>query len=181
MKTIQSGLPLLLLLWTGSIHAQAYFTAGGIRMGPSWGITVQQRILERVTGEFVLSQSLANKESSIYLMGKLHNSLVTKHANLFVGGGIHRSWNRAATEEKKRMDGGGMAAVVGAELTIGKVNISWDYRPRLDLTSGATRFFSAESALYIRYILIKKLSKKKSKNRPSRQDTRPSKKRKRRN
>ena len=41
-----------------SISAQSYMTAGGLRAGTDWGITIQQRIAKKWTAEGILQSSL---------------------------------------------------------------------------------------------------------------------------
>lgn len=146
------------------LFSQSYFTAAGLRMGPSWGITVQQRVLERVTAEAVISNSIADDIGTFFLVGKIHNSLITKSANFFWGGGIHHRWIRDF--DRNTITQNGVTVVAGAEITLSKFNISWDFRPMMHLDGEAGRVFNTESAISIRYVFIKRL--RGSKNRGKR-------------
>ena len=44
------------------VQAQSYFTAGGLRVGTDWGLTVQQRIAKRMTVEGIVQSSFGRPE-----------------------------------------------------------------------------------------------------------------------
>lgn len=149
----------LMLSLCSSAFAQSYITAAGLRMGGSWGVSIQQRVFERITGELNWAQSPGNPGNTFFLIGKIHNSLFTKSANFFWGGGIHRykTFDNDLVVRSK-----GITGTVGAELTLGRINLSWDYRMMFDRGTLSLPF-SSETAISLRYVLIKKLTRKQKK------------------
>ncbi len=121
---------LIFLLSSSTVNgtmAQHYITAMGIRMGTEMGITLQQRILPRTTIEGIFSTSAATALSMGTVLVQLHNPLISKRFNIYVGGGFHNRWLRG--EEQARLTRRGVTGVAGAELTLGRINISWDFKP----------------------------------------------------
>ncbi|MDH3651844.1 MAG: hypothetical protein OEQ53_19320 [Saprospiraceae bacterium] len=153
---------LLLLFSLGytSLHGQAYITAMGLRMGRDFGVTLQQRILGRITGQGIVSTNPAREQTTATVLVQLHNPLITRHANFYIGGGVHRRWNqvRDLTAPELR----GISGVAGAELTLGKVNLSWDYKPFYHLNA-TEHPFESETAVSLRYVFVKKIKRKKKK------------------
>ncbi len=153
----------LSLLVMGVNHhatSQAYFTAMGIRMGTEFGITLQQRILGGVTGQGIVSANAVNEKTTATVLVQLHNPLITRNVNFYIGGGLHQRWKRG---EEPGSGLSGVTGVAGAELTLGKINISWDYKPVYHLNA-TDHAFESETAVSLRYIFIKKLRGKKKRN-----------------
>lgn len=137
--------------------SQAYFTAMGIRMGTEFGITLQQRILGGITGQGIVSSSAANEQTTASALVQLHNPLITRNVNFYIGGGPHLRWNRSEVPGSGLR---GVTGVAGAELTLGRINVSWDYKPLYHLNA-PDNAFESETAVSLRYVFIKKLRSKK--------------------
>ena len=134
-------------------NAQLYMTAGGLRMGTDWGFTIQQRIFDKVSGEFIFQNSLSREEALMTFLYEQHYSLVTKGLNVYSGGGIHFGWNSEPAE--KMIDNPfGITAILGAEFTIARFNLSYDFKPALNLSGGEKTFY-AQSGISVRYIVLK--------------------------
>lgn len=162
----------LLLSATG--FSQSYFTAGGLRLGTDWGLTVQQRVAKKTTVEFILQSSLFREETMITLLAEQHTPLISRRFNLYVGGGLHKGWNTTqplyGVDQPEYRDPFGISLVGGAEVSIGKLNASYDFKPVINI-GGGERFFYSQSGISLRYIIAKKpfweeskKSKKRKKN-----------------
>jgi hypothetical protein len=78
--------------------------------------------------------------------------LLTKNFNLYYGGGFHTGWDYSTRVDRERRFAG-LDALAGAELTVGRINFSADFKPQLSFGGGP--LFVAGSALSARYVLIK--------------------------
>ena len=78
---------LLLLLFISPFFliAQSYNTAAGVRLGTDWGLSVRQRVYENLTAELLIQQSLQRDESAVTLLGLMHQPLLMRNLNLFIG------------------------------------------------------------------------------------------------
>lgn len=141
-------------------HSQRYITAMGIRMGTDMGITLQQRLLSHTTIEGIFTTSAVTNTSTGTVLLQLHNPLITKSLNFYVGGGFHNRW--VHEEGGNRLSLRGVTGIAGAELTLGRINLAWDFKPvyHLNTTEGQ---YETETAISLRYILVKKGKRKKRK------------------
>lgn len=132
--------------------AQSYITAIGARIGTDWGLTLQQRLTKRMTIEGIAESSFSRDEVMLTGLLESHLPLISRHFNIYGGAGIHKGWS---TNKKEFVeDPFGLTLVGGAELTIGRINISYDFKPSLNLHGGERRFYTS-SALSLRYVLLK--------------------------
>lgn len=136
------------LLLTG----QSYFTAGGIRLGTDWGLSVQQRVAKRLTVEGILQSSLSREEVLFTGLLEKHMPLITRHFNVYAGAGLHKGWYQTADSVADNPFG--LSFVGGLELTLGRLNMSYDFKPAINLTGGSKTFY-AQTALSFRYVLVK--------------------------
>lgn len=151
-----------ILLFTTSFlaHSQRYITAMGIRMGTDMGITLQQRILSHTTIEGIFTTSAVTNTSTGTVLLQLHNPLITKTLNFYVGGGFHNRWVHA--DEGNRLSLRGVTGIAGAELTLGRINLAWDFKPVYHLNTTEEQY-ETETAISLRYVFIKKGKRKKRK------------------
>ena len=125
----------LLLATSFSAFSQLYTTAAGIRMGTDWGFTVQQRVLDKVTIEGIVQSSLQREEVLVTGLVERHYPLLTKGLNIYMGAGMHKGWNTTKTDNtlvevpEKTADPMGVTLVAGAEMTLGRFNIGYDFKP----------------------------------------------------
>lgn len=150
-------------LCTGLLSAQAYFTAAGVRFGEEFGITLQQRILKRTTIEGIVQSSFRNDITTLTLLVEQHQKLLTKGFNFYLGAGPHKSWIPPSTVENEASAPAGITLVAGAELTLGKLNLSLDYKPQVNIWGGSSDF-NGQSGLSLRYAFVKRIKKKKKFN-----------------
>ena len=161
---MKNGLLLILiLLGLGELTAQSYVTAVGVRAGDGIGLTVQQRVGKRATLEGVLQQKPNAGETRLTLLAERHIPIFTRHLNVYVGAGVHKGWIQRT--DKPAVDPVGLSAVGGLELSIGRINLAYDFKPAFHLNNGLSAI-EGNSALSLRYVLVKdKKFKQFSKNR----------------
>jgi hypothetical protein len=144
--------------------AQSYKSAVGLRIGTEFGITYKQLISNRVTLEGILQRSFDAPTNRFTLLGAGHLPLITKHFNMYGGAGAHVGSHK--TKDDVNETHGGLSLIAGAELTLGRLNISWDVKPALNIIGAKTyTWLDMNSALSVRYVLVKRTEPhKKSKN-----------------
>jgi len=130
----------------------------GLRMGSDFGITLQQKLAGPLTLETMVSSSAVTNETTATLLAEMHNPLISKRFNFYIGAGPHYRW--LPPVEGQEDDFYGVTAIAGAEMTLGRVNISWDYKPTYHLN--AKEFpFENQTAVSLRYVFIQKVGKDK--------------------
>ena len=154
----------LLLLSSPFVEAQSYITAGGLRVGGGIGLTVQQRLTKRLTVEGIIqTQSKRNEVMATALLER-HIPIITKHFNIYGGAGLHKGWSTTALREATYVNPFGVTFVGGIEMTLGRINLSYDFKPAINFVGGE-QFIYPQSAISVRYVLIKdNLFDKKKKN-----------------
>jgi hypothetical protein len=140
-------LPLFfLLLASYGLQAQSYLTAGGLRLGNTWGLTVVQRVLPQVSVEGII-QNDYRQTTNLTVLGRVHNNIISRRWNLYYGGGFHTGIN---TETGGIL---GVDGVAGIELSLLRLNLSFDFKPQVDF--GENGGFRGHTAFSIRYVLVK--------------------------
>lgn len=151
---------LLLLTLTLSpilLNAQSYNTAVGIRLGTEIGITIKQRVLDHTTFEGIIQNSLKKDATTFTILLEQHKKLISKRFNFYLGGGLHTSiLNNVADQD---LAPSGITLIAGAEFTLGRLNLSWDYKPAINMWGG-TSSFDSQTAISLRYVFIKRKKKK---------------------
>ena len=66
----------ILTITSFSLTAQQYMTAGGLRLGTDWGLTVQQRLTKNMTFEGIVQSSLQREEVMITALAERHYPLI---------------------------------------------------------------------------------------------------------
>ncbi len=149
-------LPILFFFTTTLLSAQSYITAGGIRLGTDWGLTLKQRVLEHTTVEGILQSSFQREEFMVTGLVAQHYPVLFDGLNFYFGGGLHKGWNHQPTSFENP-DGFknpfGVTAIGGLELTLGRLNISYDYKPAVNLVGGERRFYM-QTGLSARYVFL---------------------------
>ncbi|MEO1518653.1 MAG: hypothetical protein AAFV95_26805 [Bacteroidota bacterium] len=137
--------------------AQKYRTAAGIRLGTEIGLSVQQLIRDKTTLEAIFQTRVKTNEIKLTLLGERHYRLLGKRMNFYVGGGVHKGWNTRTEDDFG--DPAGLTGVGGVELTLDRLNISWDFQPAVNVVGG-DRVFVSQSAISLRYVFVKAKKKK---------------------
>lgn len=139
-----------------SVTAQSYNTAVGMRLGTDWGLTVQQRVAKKTTIELLLQSSLQREETLITLMGEQHFPILTRRLNIYYGGGLHKGWiNESNDQAQPYKDPFGLTFIGGLEFSLGRLNISYDFKPAINISGGEDRFYT-QTGISLRYIIIKR-------------------------
>lgn len=151
---------LLSCLLPALVAAQSYDAAFGIRVGTEWGATVQLRV-PQIHKNFVLEgivhQAIGKDEGSVTLLGKQHQPLLSRRINLFYGAGAHAGWNNEIDTETGATFNGpiGVTGIVGLEATFKRINISYDFKPAVNLTGGESVLYT-QTAVSVRYVISKR-------------------------
>ncbi len=150
---------LALLFMAGAGFSQSYFSAAGIRLGTDWGLTVQQRIARKTTIEGILQSSLFREEGMLTVMVEQHSPLISRRFNVYGGGGLHTGWRTVkpagGAEDTDPKGPFGITLIGGAEMTIGRLNLSYDFKPAINITGGEQTFYT-QSGISARYVIVKK-------------------------
>ncbi len=142
-------------LLSSSAFAQSWFTAGGLRLGTDWGLTVQQRLLRKTSAELILQSSLSRDEGMVTILAKQHSSLLSRRFNVFIGGGVHQGWTTASVVPATYEGPKGITLIAGAEATLGRLNASYDFKPAINITGGEKALYWQTGAS-LRYVIAKK-------------------------
>lgn len=156
-------LPVLALLsvLSSTASAQAYKTALGIRLGTEMGLTLNQRIARTTTLEGILQSSFLRPDFQVHVLAKQHFPLLSRGFNVFAGAGLHTGWYEGVEDNYRTQ--AGISLMAGAELTLGRLNFSWDIKPAIALFGG-TRWWQTQSAFSLRYVLVKRDARKQGGN-----------------
>lgn len=141
---------LFLLLAAAPAWAQKYRTAVGLRVGKdNTGLTIQQKILDRVTLEGLALA--APREVSGTLLLEQHFGILGPSLNYYFGAGGHVGKNQ------DRGVVGGLDAIVGAEYKIALTHfvLSLDLKPTLEFNHGDSDWSRFPTAFSVRYIFLK--------------------------
>ncbi len=147
----------LLIIVPLCLICQSYDASLGLRLGTDFGATGQLRlpqIQKNFVGEFILQSSLLREEGSLTVLGKQHRPLLSRRLNLFYGAGAHYGWtdeiNPKTLEPYSRP--WGLDGVIGLEATFAKINVSYDFKPAVNVGGGAFPF-SAQTGVSVRYVI----------------------------
>jgi len=144
----------ILVLATQFVSAQSYNTSAGVRLGNGYGFTVNQRILDHTTVEGILQNSSKDGRFLVTGMVKQHFPILIKRFNIYAGAGLHKGWE---TDKDSTFDNPfGLTGVLGAEFTIARVNLSYDFKPVLSLGSNVAESLDVQSAISVRYVFVKR-------------------------
>ena len=166
----KSSFLMLAFLLTGMLHplhSQQYTTTAGLRMGQSIGLTVNQRIANKLSIEGILQTNLSGT-TTLHGLVRQHRSILTRRANLYYGAGIH-------TGSTTGIDG-----VLGVEMTLLRINASIDVKPMINVT-GETGFsvLQLQPGASVRYVVFKAGDNKKKRERIKRRKQREREKKRR--
>jgi hypothetical protein len=145
-------------LWAFLLAGQSYDTAFGMRFGTDWGLTIKQRVAKLTTVEAIIQSSLQREEVLITLLGEQHFPMVTRRLNIYAGAGLHKGWINESTMEDPPVeykDPFGLTFIGGIEFSLGRLNLSYDFKPAVNITGGERTFY-AQTGVSLRYIIFKR-------------------------
>jgi len=134
-----------------NLHSQSYFTSAGARFGTDWGITIQQRVWKHATVEGIFQSSLFREELMLTGLLEHHFPVISKRLNIYAGAGFHKGFN--TQDSLTYQSPYGITAIAGAEFTIARFTISYDYKPAFNLYGGENNWYN-QSALSVRYVIV---------------------------
>ncbi len=146
----------LLVLGALCSNAQKYNTVGGIRIGDDFGFSFAQRVANKTTVELNLQPGTFTGKELYTVLAKQHYPLLSKRLNFFAGAGIYsRNLPLNQMDIEKKQLSSGLALVLGAEVTFGKLSISTDYLPLVTLFKNDTnQRFQTTSGVSLRYVFV---------------------------
>ncbi|MDX2285087.1 MAG: hypothetical protein NW241_13055 [Bacteroidia bacterium] len=150
MKYLLLTLLLMLALHPAGaqIRPYPYQTSVGARLGNTWGLTVNQRVLPRWTVEGILQNDYQLNTPNLTLLMRRHHPIFFQRINWYYGAGLHAGLDRIETAPIAGLDG-----IVGIETSIARINASADFKPQLDLAGGVR--FTPSVAASVRFIVVK--------------------------
>jgi hypothetical protein len=151
---------LAFLVGSQSLDAQAYNTAVGLRLGSGVGISIQQRIANKTSIEGILNSRLKKDQFTATVLVKQHFPILFKRFNLYTGMGLHKGCYTGTPAEGAIAyeNPYGVSLMGGAEISLGRFNISYDYKPAFNI-SGGEKAFQSETSISLRYIFMKRPTK----------------------
>lgn len=160
-----------MVLAAATATGQSYDLTGGIRLGTDWGITSQVRLAKKTTAELILQSSLQREEVLVTALAEQHSPLISRRFNFYAGGGIHKGWSSASSEEQEIKDPFGLTFIAGAEFTLLRLNVSWDFKPAINITGGEKKVYT-QTGVSLRYVIVKKNQWQKNRKKRQRQKRR---------
>ena len=144
------------LLIFNELSAQSYNTALGVRLGSEMGLSIQQRRAKKITIEGIAQYNKRYEESTFTGLIESHMPILFRRFNIYTGIGGHYTLlqSRELIAEKGNYTAG-ITVVAGLELTIARLNLSWDYKPQINV-AGVNTGFRGQSAISVRYVIFKK-------------------------
>ena len=158
MQTILSAI--LSFLLSAGLAAQSYDLALGLRLGTEIGATAQLRlpmVHKNFVAEGIIHQSLNRDEGSLTVLGKQHQNLLSRRLNIFYGAGVHVGWTDEINTDTgvKYNRPWGIDGIVGAEATFARVNVSYDFKPAINIGGGQFPV-TVQTGISVRYVLSKR-------------------------
>lgn len=150
----KSTILLLLTFFSFSAFAQSYDIAGGLRLGTEFGLTAKYRFAKRTCAEVIIQNGISQDETAITFLVEQHFPVLTRRLNMYFGGGVHKGWSNDSTYDNPY----GITGIAGIDFTINRLNVSWDFKPAINIGGGSSNLYS-QSAVSVRYVFKKRPTK----------------------
>lgn len=165
MNHIRFSIAALIIAAFSTVPAfgQSYKTAAGIRIDNGLHLTLQQYITNGWTGEGILHTGFNSKDLGLTVLAEKHHKILLRGFNFYTGAGVHYYGHSEATrvDNQTATNVFGISAIGGAELSLGRLNFSVDWKPELHLAGDQTHPFDWNGAsISVRYIIEKRERKK---------------------
>lgn len=153
--TTQLGLLACMMIFTiGTINAQRYSTAIGVRISGEYGLNIAQKINDNNTLQLNHEGGFESGDKTTSLHYVRHRGIFGGGLNIFTGIGVNGYYRTSRTDLPSKY-GLRPSATLGAEMTLGRINLAFDWAPTLNLASGVDNRFNATTGLTVRYIIKK--------------------------
>lgn len=152
---------LVVLLFCCKVEAQSYNTAFGFRFGDDLAFDFTQRLGNHITLNGQFSDGLLSNNRFVKVIGRKHHSILTRRLNFFLGAGAYNlSFDVKSIEtDNYTFSNRGVLGIMGAEITIGRINLSIDYMPQYVIKGDYIgNRMSVDSAVSLKYVLWKRKS-----------------------
>lgn len=143
---------------------QSYVSAAGLRLGSEWGLSYKHGMGSNITLEGILQSSFGDNSNRFTLLGARHYPVITRGLNFYFGAGPHIGWLDLPGNGPAPVHAG-LSLIGGAEISIGRLNVSWDIKPALNpIGFRSYKLLDTNTAVSARYIFVKKSEKTKKKS-----------------
>lgn len=142
--------PLLLCTLMGTSNAQSYQWAAGLKLSKFMGISAVYSPAPQYSVEGIISKNLWTNEGGFSVIGRYHRKIISRGLNFYGGGGLHYGFY----DDVELNDFGGLILQGGAEISLGKTNISFNLTPMVGIGSENVKL-RIGSDFTLRYILKK--------------------------
>jgi len=152
---------LLFLIYSNMLFGQKYDLNVGVRWGGNFGISISERIGNKLTLEQNFNSEDLSNYYSVFALVKYHHPLITKRFNWFYGGGpgIVRIKETSDYPESTKFS---VALQTGLEHTIRRMTIYIALEPYSYISNSNIRF-KMYKTFAIKYVFIKRKAKWKKK------------------
>jgi len=138
------------------LTAQSYHSAIGLRLGTDFGFTYQQRVGKNNTIEGIIQTGLFERSGQFAVIFEQHQPLLSRGLNMYYGAGPQIGWQEYRGDQVVHTIGG-LALIIGAEMSLGKIILSYDIKPNVNLF-GQASLFNVDTAISVRTAIVKKSS-----------------------
>ncbi|MEY3194372.1 MAG: hypothetical protein RIQ78_469 [Bacteroidota bacterium] len=145
------------------VFSQAYKTAAGVRFDNGFNITLQQFLQDGWTVEGILHTPILSRDFGATILGEKHHKIIARGTNFYTGAGVHYYWNANANQNTSLVKHNvfGFTGIAGIEFSMGRLNLSVDWKPELHLAGDQSHPFDWNgAAISARYIIEKRERKK---------------------
>ncbi len=145
------------------LAAQRYDIAGGVKVADGIGLSGAFRFADKYTAELILKPNLFSDYSMASVGVKRHWGILgSKRLNVFGGAGIFTRNQESGFKEIGKVQAGGLVFTGGAEMTVGRINMSIDFTPMLTVNQDdRNKNYYSYSGVSARYVFDKRESKTK--------------------
>jgi hypothetical protein len=147
------------------VSAQKYDIVAGAKIADGIGISGAYRFADKYTAEILLKPSTFSEYSLGSIMAKRHFGILgSKRFNVFAGAGLFTLNHDTNLSEAPKVNAAGIGFTLGAELTMGRINISTDYMPLFTVNESTfNKDYYSNGGITVRYVFDKRETKVKQK------------------